>query len=287
MPAAAYGARQLREFAGVEHEEFIANGGRPLRPRLARSLALADLRPGLAIVDIGCGRGEAVVHAARRGASVTAIDFSPDALALARATAESVLCEERRVRLKFLHSDATAIPLQGGSVDRVLLLDLAEHLTRRQLQLALVEARRILRPGGYVVVHTLPNRWAVELAYPMLRLLAPELPAEPRTGYERAVHINEQDPLSLRRNLSAAGFESRTWVEEWTTRHARFASGRSYTDRVRSSAYPVLRRPWASRLSRLLMATPARWLVGNDVFALAWPIGSSAPPRRGRFAPLR
>lgn len=292
VPSRLYSAALLETFAAGEHTAFLAAGGRPLRPRLARSLALANLRPGLVVVDIGCGRGEAAAHAARRGAEVLAVDYSPGSLALTRETAAvmapaALESDGARGRFAPISADATALPLADGMADRVLLLDVVEHLHRWQLAAALGEVRRILRPRGYVIIHTLPNRWALAGAYPWLRLLAPGLPSGARSDYERAVHVNEQDPLSLKGMLAGAGLDSRVWVEEWTTRHAQRGWRRDYPDALRARSYPLLARPVMRRLARVLMATPARWWVGNDLFALAWAAGGPPPPRAGRFRAVR
>lgn len=283
VPARLYRAELLQAFAAGEHEAYLAAGGRPLRPRLARALALAALRPGLEVVDIGCGRGEAACHAARRGARVTAVDFSLDGLALCATTAAAVLTAGQRRRLRLLAAEAGALPLADASADRVLLLDVVEHLRPWQLRAALAEVCRILRPDGYVVVHTLPNRWALEIAYPLLRLAAPRLPADPRSPYEHLVHVNEQDPRRLSRALRAAELEARVWVEEWTTRHARRGRGRAYPDAARAAGYPVLGRSPLRWLGGVLLRTPLGPWVANDVFALAWRPGGIPPPAGGRF----
>jgi SAM-dependent methyltransferase len=186
-----------------------------------------------------------------------------------------------------LAADATALPIATAAVDRVLLLDIIEHLHPWQVSSLLDEVKRILRPSGYVVIHTLPNRWALAAAYPLLRLWAWRLPADARSRYERAVHVNEQDPLGLRRTLQRAGLTARVWVEEWTTVYAARGRGRDYPDRTRSEGYEVLRSSTVRLVAGAAMRTPARWFVGNDLFALAWKQGHPGPPATGRFAPLR
>jgi SAM-dependent methyltransferase len=291
VPASLYSAELLETFAAGEHADYLAAGGRPLRPRLARSLALADLRPGQHVVDVGCGRGEAAVHAARRGARVTALDYSPGSLSLTGRSLDDLLTPGlERERTLLAASDATALPLPDACADRVLLLDLVEHLHDWQLQRLLSEIRRIIRPPGYVIIHTLPNRWALAAAYPLLRLGLPGLPADARSDYERSVHVNEQSPRSLRRALSGSGFDARVWVEEWTTRHASRGAARPYPDVARAAAYGPLGRPLFRKGARWLMRTPMRSLVGNDIFALARPAAQSGGleglPKHGRFRAL-
>lgn len=280
----------METFAAGEHAEFLEAGGRPLRPRLARSLALTGLRPGLDLVDIGCGRGEASARAALRGARVTAIDYSAGSLGLAGRTMDSLLASRGIAdRVHLVAADATALPLPDASADRVLLLDLVEHLWPWQLEGLLSEIRRILRPSGYVVIHTLPNRWALALSYPLLRLVLPGLPSSARSDYERQVHIAEQSPRSLARALDRAGFTARVWVEEWTSLQARRGAGRDYPDAQRAAAYPFLGRPGVRRMASRLMRSPARSLIGNDIFALARPHGQTVGPSlpsEGRFRAL-
>ena len=260
-----YSARLLERFAGDGHAAFVSSGGHVLRPRLARSLELADLVAGLHVVDVGSGRGEAAARAAAAGCRVTAVDWSRDALALTGRAARAV-----RAEVVSAAADATALPLADGCADRVLLLDVIEHLCPEDVAATLAEARRILDPGGYVVIHTLPNRWSLAVGYRVLRLLARDLPGDPRSGYERLVHVNEQDPWRLKRSLTAAGLASRVWVEEWSTCHAAGAGGSRFPDRARAEGYPVLRRRWVRTVAGLTMRGPARWLVANDIFAVAW-----------------
>ena len=123
MAPGRYSEELLRAFAGGEHEAFLAAGGRPLRPRLARSLDLARIAPGLPVVDLGCGRGEASAHAALRGARVTAVDYSPDALRMTGRSAEVVLDDAEaaagRVRRVAASADALPLPDARGSMPQM------------------------------------------------------------------------------------------------------------------------------------------------------------------------
>ena len=67
VPSSQYSADMVVRFAGPDYADFVSSGGDRLRPRLARSLDLAQIRPGVRLLDLGCGRGEASVHAALRG----------------------------------------------------------------------------------------------------------------------------------------------------------------------------------------------------------------------------
>jgi len=51
-----------------------------------RQLELLDLGANIALLEIGFGRGELLLHCARRGVAVTGIDYAPDALKIAQVT---------------------------------------------------------------------------------------------------------------------------------------------------------------------------------------------------------
>ena len=275
-PPSLYSRDLLLTFSGDEYADFLAGGGRQLRPRLARALELARLASDMHVLDIGCGRGEITLHAACRGATVTAIDFSPDCLDLTSRTLELASPAER-ARVKLVRADATTLPVNDRSIHRVFFLDVAEHLQPWQLRQSLEEIRRVLCPDGYAVIHTLPNRWALDIGYQLMRRLSPNLPAEPRSAYERQVHVSELDLFRLSGALDEAGLHHRVWLENWTVDHARWGAGRQFADLLRDRSYPLLRGRWAGRLLGTLIRTPLRLVLANDLFAIAWPHGRRAP----------
>jgi SAM-dependent methyltransferase len=277
VPAEVYDEETVLSFVGEGgYRDFIASKGDRLPPRMGRALLLMNLRPGMRVLDMGCGRGEIVLHAARQGAKVVGIDYSADCLRLTRRTLE-VASDRDRTRVTLRQADATALPFKDKVFERVLMLDLVEHLHDWQIGRALREAYRVLSPQGYLVLHTLPNRWALQYGYPLFRLLWRRLPSTPRSDVERSVHINEQDLLSLKRSLDEASFAFEIWLKNLTLDQAIWQDEKRFTD-VRREAYPILRNPVVRAIASLLMHTPLKLIIANDIYAIAWRADGEKPP---------
>jgi ubiquinone/menaquinone biosynthesis C-methylase UbiE len=171
-------------------------------------LQRADLQPGETVVDIGTGRGELLAVAVERGAArALGLEYAEAAIDLARKTLET---HSVGGRAGVLVADARAIPVRSESADLVTMIDVVEHLAPRELDLTLREALRILRPGGRIIIHTMPSRTIYSVTYRLLRLARPRRwrtwPADPRNEYERTMHVNEQTVTTLGRSLRRAGF---------------------------------------------------------------------------------
>jgi SAM-dependent methyltransferase len=199
-------------------EEWNRSGGQTYSGLYAGALAKAGLAPGEVIVDFGTGRSELLVEALKLGARrAIGIDYSADAVRLAQTTLRAADAAERAVALV---ADVRRTPLPSGCADLVTMLDIVEHLTPPELHDALIEARRILRPGGRLFAHTLPTRTIYEVTYRLQRGLVPsrrrQWPADPRVELERVMHVNEQTRLGLLRALRKAGFaDARVDRGEW------------------------------------------------------------------------
>jgi 2-polyprenyl-3-methyl-5-hydroxy-6-metoxy-1,4-benzoquinol methylase len=103
------------------------------------------------VLDVGCSLGIASILLAREGHRVIGIDREREAI---RAARERLDQEEAQVRerVEFRVGEGRAVGFPDGSFDAVLLGEVLEHqLDPGKL---LDEARRVLRPGGRIVVTT-------------------------------------------------------------------------------------------------------------------------------------
>jgi arsenite methyltransferase len=119
--------------------------------RVAILDALAPL-PAERILDIGCGPGLLTLELARAvGGNGEVIGLEPSIDMRERA---GLRCGER-ANVRLIDGRANALPLEDGSVDKAVAVQVFEYLD--DIPGALAEARRVLRPGGRLVIGD--NHW--------------------------------------------------------------------------------------------------------------------------------
>jgi ubiquinone/menaquinone biosynthesis C-methylase UbiE len=107
----------------------------------ARSYELLRLSPGTTVIDAGCGAGRAVAELAGRGARAIGVDLDPAMLAAARS---------RFPEIDVRAADVTDLPLGDGEAHGYRADKVFHMLSDPGAGLA--EARRVLAPGGRIVL---------------------------------------------------------------------------------------------------------------------------------------
>jgi SAM-dependent methyltransferase len=120
-----------------------------------------DVRPGMRLLDLGCGEGRHAFEALRRGADVVALDHGAAEVATTHRWLGAIAASGEApasARFAVVRGDLLHLPVPDASVDRVIAAEVLEHIPDDER--AMAEIARVLRPGGRVAV-TVP-RWGPE-----------------------------------------------------------------------------------------------------------------------------
>ena len=223
---------------------------------------LPHLRPGMHLLDVGCGPGTITVGLAEAVApgEVVGVDFQSSQVEQARAVA----AERGVTNVRFEVGDAYRLPFPDRSFDAAFAHAVLMHL--REPVRALAELRRVLRPAGIAGVRD-PDLGAIIFS-----------PATPLLEQRRELHIrvlrhNGGDPCvgrQHRRLLLEAGFAraealasvvSAGSLEE-TRRAAAF-----FKNRFQGFARTALAEGWVTRATVEAMAAEIdAWAERPDAF---------------------
>ncbi|HEX4492961.1 MAG TPA: class I SAM-dependent methyltransferase [Acidimicrobiia bacterium] len=179
------------------------------------------VRPGMTVLDAGCGEGVLAWYLAEAGAIVTAMDISRPNLENA-----SKFLAERGVadRVTLVHGDAESLPFPDASFDLVVSSHVLEHLP--DFDRGLAEIRRVTRSHAVVALPTCLNLaaasqlggasfWRPSKAAPLGLLrglwrivanLRNEGVQEGYAGTDELPHVWRY-PWVMKRRLEGAGFE--------------------------------------------------------------------------------
>ena len=190
------------------------------------------LRPGMIVVDVGCGAGRVQPFPWERHPKVRLIGLDTDAAAFENEALEEC----------FLLEPGKDWPLESDSSDLVLARYVLEHVDDPDGFLA--EARRVLKPGGALAFLT-PNRrhpaMLASAALPLTwkrRILTRTRDTAEDDVFETCYRMNT--PQSLARQLSAAGFAVE-WLEARELEPCGYLEGSTATYLAACAWYALVR----------------------------------------------
>ena len=189
---------------GLEMAFGVEPSNRKFRLRLARYVGIAELlhsiaAPGFRVLDAGCGRGRVpLYYDARFGATpgrFVGLDLSDMRLGHARQTGRFALLQKASIE---------RLPFRTSSFDAVVCEQVLEHLATPDLLRTVDEFRRVLKPGGHLIVGV-PVYHDVELWFKPLWLRGRALLA--RITGSTPDHEQQFSLRTIRDLVRGSGFE--------------------------------------------------------------------------------
>ena len=147
MPTTTHDDRDLK----AKHRKMWASGDYPsmvetfLLPLGPRLVEAAGIGPGMKVLDVAAGTGNASLPAARLGARVTASDLTPELLEAGRKRARA-----DQLELDWIEADAENLPFEDGSFD--LVISAIGVMFAPMHERAAAELVRVTRPDGRIGV---------------------------------------------------------------------------------------------------------------------------------------
>ena len=175
-------------------------------------VAAAGVEPGMDLLDVACGTGNATLPAAKAGARVTGLDFAPGLLEIARERAADAMVE-----IDFVEGDAQALPFDDASFDRVV--STFGHMFAPDHRRTADEMTRVLRPDGVIAVEC----WTPEGSLGrMFRTVAELIPPPP--GGQPPILWGTEDHVREMWGGAAITFErlAIVWTDDSVQSYARF-----------------------------------------------------------------
>ena len=187
----------LKDCAGSE--VFLKSKGKKMTERFRIGLEMVKIEKGMKVLDIGCGRGEITHYCFQQGAKVIGLDFSQEAIRIARKTYPQV---------PFFHQDVFKYqPKTKFSL--IIMLDFVEHVPKGKFTTLLKKCYRWLEREGQILIHTNERKQEE----------APGVPFHP-------THINLLTTQELKEALENCGFKIESF--KLRPRKAKEASGGIY-----------------------------------------------------------
>ena len=173
-------------------------------------VAGAGVEPGMTVLDVACGTGNATLPAARNGARTTGLDFAPGLLDIARERAADAMLE-----IDFVEGDAQALPFEDATFDRVV--STFGHMFAPDHRRTADEMKRVLKPGGVIAVACWIPEGAIGRMFRVTADLLPPPPGPSPALWGTEDHVREMwgDDVEFERHEIV-------WTDDSVESYARF-----------------------------------------------------------------
>ena len=143
---------------------FLDSGFRKRMQPPARIIADSGIRPGMKVLEVGCGSGAFTLDAARAAGAngkVYALDIQKDMLS--RLRNKLAKPENKDIaNIEMINRSAYELPFQEGSLDLIFTVSVFQEIPDKRK--ALSEMYRVLKPGGILAI----SEFMVDPDYPLI-----------------------------------------------------------------------------------------------------------------------
>jgi SAM-dependent methyltransferase len=211
-------ARHRAMWASGDYPSMVETFLLPLGPRLVQA---CDIGPGMTVLDVAAGTGNASLPAAEAGAEVTASDLTPELLEAGRDRAEA-----EGLTLAWAEADAENLPFEDESFD-VVMSSIGAMFAPHHQDVA-DELVRVCRPGGRIGLLSWTPEGMIGALFKTMGPFAPPPPpgAQPPPLWGSEEHLSELfgDRVEFRTHerdeLAISAFERpRDYGEHFRTRY--------------------------------------------------------------------
>jgi ubiquinone/menaquinone biosynthesis C-methylase UbiE len=154
-----------------------------------------NARPGEKVLEIGCGTGHCLVALAQAvgdAGKVYGIDLSDEMLKIARENLEK---EGLADRVELICEDAGKLPYAAETLDAIFMSFTLELFDTPEIPEVLAECKRVLRPGGRIVVAGVSKEGEGGVILQVFERMHKHFP-----------NLMDCRPIFVRKALEAAGF---------------------------------------------------------------------------------
>jgi cyclopropane fatty-acyl-phospholipid synthase-like methyltransferase len=192
------------------HDEFKKFEGKfeQLIEKFRMVITCLNLQKSDNLLDIGCGRGELVIFHVKNGGMATGVDFSDEAIQLARAKAKELnsICN-------FQINSFEKID-ENQKFDKIVSIDFIEHISIGEGRIFFSKCYNLLNSEGKLIVYTYPNTIRRRYGYRLIRFFSiikrkplPEKEPDTISDHYKQYHLNEQSYFTLKKSAKKAGFK--------------------------------------------------------------------------------